>query len=263
MRSNPSPEHRTMRIVNVAEHVLVILGTVGLYVLALIILLSLPGCVHEPPVAPLEVFGTGGSGGGGNNDVPCDPNVVWFQQQVLPVLVSSCGIPGCHDSETAEEDIVLTSYSVIMGSDVLDPGDPWDSDMVEAITDSDPDNVMPPSPHEPLTAAQIDLIVNWIQQGAQNNSCESGCDTTNVTWSGSIIPLLANKCVGCHSGTNASGGLNFTAWPVVNMVALDGRLAGAVQHQASYVSMPPSGGMLPQCEIDQLLIWIGEGAPNN
>ena len=193
------------------------------------------GCKHEPPVAPtVELPSIGGGGGGGNNEIPCDPDTIYFTQSVLPLLVSSCAIPGCHDDETHEEGIRFTSYANIMNSDVIDAGDPGSSDMIEAITGTDPDDIMPPPPHEPLSQTQIDLIWTWIEQGALNNSCSSACDTSNVTYAGTIGPLFEAKCTGCHSGSTPQGGLNFTSYAVVNMVALDGRLGGAVQHLAGY-----------------------------
>ena len=229
---------------------------------AIVMLLLLPGCVHEPPVAPDDPLagGNGGGGNGGGNGDPCDSSVVYFQQQVLPILISNCAVPGCHNTANDDNDwIEITSYTSLMNSGVVQDGDLW-----EAITENDPDKIMPPPPASPLTPDQIALIGAWIQQGAQNNSCENaGCDTLNVTWSGTIQPLIQAKCQGCHSGSTPQGGLDFTSWPVVNTVALDGRLAGAIQFQGGYAAMPPSGGMLPQCDIDKFLIWIQDGAPNN
>ena len=137
---------------------------------------------------------------------------------------------------------------------------------MEALLEDDEDKVMPRPPADPLEPEEIALIALWIQQGAQNLSCDSysgGCDTTNVTYSGAIQPLLALKCQGCHSGASPQGGLNFTAWSVVNTVAMDGRLKGADNHQAWYTAMPPSGGFLPQCEIDMISAWVQQGAPQN
>ena len=135
----------------------------------------------------------------------------------------------------------------------VDPFDPWGSKLVEVITETDPDKLMPPPPIQSLTPAEIQLIVDWIQQGAPNNSCVGGCDTTNVTYSGTIAPWLQFKCTGCHSGSAPQGGLDLTDRAAANTVALDGRMPGAIQHQSPYVSMPPAGGMLPQCDIDKVL----------
>lgn len=244
-------------------------GLTGLFSLAILLLLSLSGCKHEPPEEPDDLVnggngGNGGGGGGGTDPNPCNPNVVYFEQQILPLLISNCAVPGCHNQSTNQNDhIQITSYATLMNSDIIDVGDPFDSDLWEAINETDPDDRMPRPPQNPLTPAQIALISTWLQQGAQNNSCVSGCDTTNVTYSGTIQPIIASNCLGCHQGASPQGGLNFTSWSVLNNVATTGRLAGAIQHQTPYASMPPSGPGLSQCNIDKILIWVQDGAPNN
>jgi hypothetical protein len=219
------------------------------------------GCQHEPPEGPVLDDNGGGNGGGGQEEpVPCDPNTVYFQQQVLPLLVSNCAVPGCHNTATDDNDwIDVTSYNSLMGSGIVQNGDLW-----EAINETDPEDIMPRPPQNPLTPDQIALIGQWIQQGAQNNSCENAvCDTLNVTYSGTIRPIVQQRCQGCHSGGTPQGGLDFSQWGPLNLVATDGRLAGSIQHQDTYIPMPPSGPMLSDCRIQQFLIWIEQGAPNN
>ncbi|MFZ1618798.1 MAG: hypothetical protein WAT41_15740, partial [Flavobacteriales bacterium] len=217
---------------------------IGLLLVLAAFLFFSPSCKHEPLVDPGNLFGTGNTGGGDPDPVDtCDPNTVYFDQQILPLLISNCAVPGCHNTATDDNDhIRITSYATLMQSGIVQDGDLWD-----AITDNDPDDIMPRPPQAPLTPAQIALIGQWIQQGTQNNTCVSACDTANVTYSGTIAPLVQARCQGCHSGATPQGGLNFTSWQVLNSVAMDGRLAGAVQHQATFASMPPTGPMLPQC----------------
>jgi len=242
-----SPQHRTEQAVTV--------GVVALFAAAILLLLMLPGCKHEPPIAPLVE--DGGNGGGGGDD--CDPNVVYFQQQVLPLLISNCAVPGCHDQATDDNDwIQITDYNTLLNSGIIQDGD-----LVEALNEDDPDKIMPPPDQPGLTDQQIDLIELWIAQGAQNNSCSSGCDTTNVTYSGTIVPLVQQRCGGCHGGANPQGGLNLGTHAVLSTLALDGTLAASVTHAPQAIPMPPSGPMLPQCDVDKFLIWIQDGAPNN
>lgn len=226
-------------------------------------LLLLNACKHEPMEAPLD----DGSGGGGTDpvDVPCDPNVVWFQQQVLPILTSSCTNPGpglhCHHTASDDNDeIQITSYETLMASGIVQNGDLW-----ESINENDPDDIMPRPPFPPLSPDQIALIGQWLQQGAQNNSCESAaCDTLNITYSGTIVPIINTRCRTCHSSGNPGGGFNLTQWSVVNALAMDGRLEGSVRRLGDpYISMPPSGPILSDCRIRQVQLWIAQGAPNN
>lgn len=243
-----SPQHRTEQAITVS--------VVALFAAAILLLLMLPGCKHEPPISPL--VDDGGNGGGGG-DVPCDSNVVYFQQQVLPILISNCAVPGCHDQATDDNDwIQITDFTTLLNSGIIQDGD-----LVEALNETDPDKVMPPPDQPGLTDQQIDLIELWIAQGAQNNSCSSVCDTTNVTYSASIAPLVQQRCGGCHGGANPQGGLNLGTHAVLSTLALDGSLAASVTHDPQGIPMPPSGPMLPQCDIDKFLIWIQDGAPNN
>jgi len=226
-----------------------------------LLVFSLPSCKHEPLVVPQGGAGQGsnGTGGGTNPTVECDPDSVYFEQQILPLLISNCAVPGCHDQATDDNDhIQITSYATLMASGTVQDGDFW-----EALTEDDPDKVMPRPPQSPLTPDQLALINQWIQQGFPNNSCDDACDTVNVTYSGTVFPLVQSHCLGCHSGPQPQGGLDYSSWGVLNNVAMDGRLAGAVQHQSPFAFMPPSGPMLDDCKINQILAWIADGAPNN
>lgn len=213
-----------------------------------------------------EVMDPGNGNGGGGVEPPdevviCDSNTVWFQQQIQPLLISNCTMgEGCHSVATEDNDgIDLTSYASLMSAGVVQDGDLW-----EVINESDPDDIMPQPPQAPLTAEQIAMIGAWIQQGAQNNSCEpTSCDTLNVTYSNTIRPVVQARCQGCHSGATPQGGLDFSSWSVLNAVAADGRLEGAIQHLPGYEPMPRNAARMNDCRITQFLQWIDAGAPNN
>ena len=242
-------------------------GRFGGFWSLLAVVLVFTACQHEAPFSPIDDTDLGGNGGGGGGTeepeevVTCSPTTVWYQQQIQPLLISNCTMGnGCHSSATDDNDeIDLTSYQALMNSGIVQDGDLW-----EAINDDDVEDRMPQSPQAPLTQEQINLIGQWIQQGAQNNSCEpTVCDTLNVTYSGTIRPVIQARCQGCHSGATPQGGLDFSSWSVLNSVANDGRLAASIQHVAGVPAMPPSGSRLSDCRIEQFLIWIDAGAPNN
>ncbi len=227
------------------------------YIIAIIVL-AIGSCQHEPLVPP----GQTPDGGGPVDPDPCDPEVVYFEQEILPLIVSSCAIPGCHDPGSAEDDVILNSYQNIMNTGDIDPYDPDGSDLYEVITEDDPDKFMPPpGEYPPLSSAEINLIEEWILQGAQNLSCESACDTTNVTYSIKIEPIISAKCQGCHSGSNPQGSISLTSYSEVRNVALNGEMQDAVQYTGDATPMPYNSNQLPQCEIDLIRIWIENGAP--
>ncbi len=228
-------------------------------------LLWMAGCKHPIPDAVDPV--TQPDGGGNGTTVNCDPDTVYFEQQVLPILITNCARSGCHDAATAQEGVVLTSYERIMATADVRPFDPEGSDLYEVLVeDADEEDHMPPPPNEPLQQVQIDLIATWIRQGAKNLSCSdetAACNTENVTFAGTIKPLLQTKCVGCHSATTSSGGVNLTTHAGVVAAASDGRLLGAVSHTQGYSPMPQGGQKLAQCDIDKIAAWIEAGTLNN
>lgn len=234
-------------------------AVIGLTISLVLFVIS---CKHEIP----DQTGTGG-GNNGNNPPPtvnCSPDTAYFQQQVLPIFISNCSVSGCHDNITRQDGVVLTSYNSIMSTGDIRPGNPGNSEVYEKITEHDNDDRMPPPPRNRLTQQQIDLIRTWIVQGAKNNSCiSSSCDTANVTYSGAIRNIISNKCQGCHSGANPSGGFDYSTYNGVKARVDDGKLWGAVNHVQGFSPMPKNGSKLSDCELGQIKKWIDAGAPNN
>jgi len=216
-------------------------------------------CKHEIPL-PI-----GGIPGGGTIPppapvTPCSPDTVYFQNTILPLVVSSCAMSGCHDAISHKEGLNLTTYAGIMK--IVNPGNPTRSSLYTIITTTNLGNVMPPPPYPRLSTTQADLIKKWIQQGAANNGCTAACDTTAFTYSGTIKQIMASKCNGCHSGASASAGIDLTTYNGVKTVATNGRLMGSIQYKTGFVGMPV-GSRLPDCEVTQIQKWITAGTLNN
>jgi hypothetical protein len=248
----------------------------GIVLIAGLFIMLLPSCEHDPvdPIGP----GPGDTTGNPMDTMvidtmdedtlgtPCDSNVVYFTRDVLPLLKSNCAKSGCHDVTSHQEDIILDSYENVMASGIVIPFDLNSSDMFEVITESDPDKVMPEPPNQRLNADQITLLSKWILQGAKDLSCDENavtCDTTNVTYSGYIAPLLSANCVGCHSGGAPSGNILLNSHAGVQEVALNGRLLGAITWANGYQQMPKGSAKLSDCKINKIKAWINDGAPNN
>ncbi len=211
------------------------------------------------------VFPGGGGGGGGGNPDPCDPDTTYFQNTVLPLLVSNCATSGCHNQQSHEHGVILTDYALIIQTAEVKPGDPSGSKLYKVLFGGDKrdDDIMPPPPASPFTTEQKQIIYDWISQGALNNSCNSGCDTSNVTFSGTIWPLMQTWCTGCHSGSNAGGNIHIENYNDVVAIANNGKLMGTVSHAPGYVPMPKNGDKFSDCQIAEIRIWIENGTPNN
>lgn len=199
---------------------------------------------------------------------PQEDTGICFKRDILPIFHSNCALSGCHDSQTHKEGYVLDSYSNIIRKGIV-PGKPQESKIVKVITKKEDDDRMPPPPRNRLSQEQIDLIIRWIAEGAQDKDCSSpipgtkGCDTTNITYSGTIVPIFRYNCYGCHSTTQPQGNLDLTQYANVKKKVDDGRLLGSITHSIGFVPMPSKDIMLNNCYITQIRKWIESGAPNN
>lgn len=242
-------------------------------------LLGLGACKHDPffdeeGMTPIDTTGNPVDTTGNPVDTtivdttgtPCDADIVYFNRDILPILRSNCAFSACHDAASSQDGVNLETYETVMATADVEPFDLDGSKIYRMISDDDPDDRMPPPPNAPLNQEQIQLIAKWILQGALNLECDENagvCNTTEVSFSTHIQPVLQNNCVGCHSGNAPSGGVRLSTYAEVKQVADDGRLYGAVSWQEGFVNMPFGGNQLPQCTIDQIKAWIEDGAPNN
>jgi hypothetical protein len=92
----------------------------------------------------------------------------------------------------------------------------------------------------------------------------TSCDTTNVTFSGTIAPMLSNSCYSCHSNSTASGyGSGIRLENYADVVAKADRVVGSIKHLSSFSAMPKNGGLIKTCSITQFDIWVRKGMLNN
>lgn len=90
----------------------------------------------------------------------------------------------------------------------------------------------------------------------------SFCDTANVTWSGTIQPLMQASCAipGCHVPGGQSPDLS--TYTAVKAKADDGGLRGVIiDGTPFFMPNPPVG--LPACDRLKVDAWLRAGAPQN
>jgi len=185
----------------------------------------------------------------------CDPDTVYFGNTILPLLVSNCAMPGCHN----HGELDLTSYASIMNSGIVKPLHPNTSKLVRVINGGG-EEAMPPSPYSALTSDQINSIKTWIDQGAKFNTC-IGCDTVNYKFAADIWPILNTNCYGCHNNNNPGGNIYIRNYADVQAMVLDGSLMGSLLGNG-YALMPKNSNGLQSCKITQIQKWINDGAQN-
>ncbi len=101
-----------------------------------------------------------------------------FQREIRPILSNACF--RCHGPDEKERkggkegsgglrlDTEEGSRADLGGSAAIVPGKPEESAMIERITTSDADDVMPPKKMEKkLTAQEVEVLKRWIRSGAK------------------------------------------------------------------------------------------------
>ncbi|NJK96939.1 MAG: hypothetical protein HC905_20280 [Bacteroidales bacterium] len=197
---------------------------------------------------------------------------VCFESQILPLIQNSCATSGCHDAGTKEEGYDFSNYENILTA--VQPGNARQSKLYQVLTDVYGE-MMPP--HQPLSIDDRNLIKIWIEQGAENTTCDNNPgvpgqneNADTVCFNLDILPLLSSSCAtaGCHDATTAEEGYVLTNYANIMKLVKSGN------HQDSKLykvlidkgddRMPPApANALNQEQIARIVKWIDSGAPNS
>jgi hypothetical protein len=93
----------------------------------------------------------------------------------------------------------------------------------------------------------------------------SACDTAGMRYSVNVVPILELNCYGCHGAgnTDGSGGISLDSYAGLKKYADNGYLEGNITHAAGYVGMPYGQPKMDDCDINKIIDWIRQGAPDN
>jgi len=86
------------------------------------------------------------------------------------------------------------------------------------------------------------------------------CDTTNVTYSGTIAPIMASYCTSCHGATAVSDGDGIDLRTYNDVKSNIVRVYGAMSGDPDYMLMP-NGVKLDNCTILKVKIWQENDMP--
>jgi uncharacterized membrane protein len=92
------------------------------------------------------------------------------------------------------------------------------------------------------------------------------CDTSQVTLSETIKPILQTNCYACHASSAASSfgaGINLESFPSLQSRANDASFLGSIKHSSGYSSMPKGAAKISSCDIRLIETWIANGAKND
>ena len=95
---------------------------------------------------------------------------VSFSKDVIPIFHSSCAInSGCHEGASNTNDYIdftdTAAYNTIIDKGLVNTSHPNASLLYYEISAG----LMPKEPYSSLPDIQVNLILNWIKQGAKNN----------------------------------------------------------------------------------------------
>ena len=188
-----------------------------------------------------------------------------FERDVLPIVTAKCF--SCHgDNSTVGLDL-RTAASIFSGSHsgpVLVKGSPDESLLYKKISS----RMMPPEAFKrPLTEAEIETIRLWIEGGALSDAKEEIVlsEQQVAKFEKEALPVLKARCVTCHTGEQAMGGLDLTTLasllngsdngPVIVEGSAD---ASILIRKVAAKAMPPpgTGPPLSDQEIEQLRLWV-------
>ena len=85
-----------------------------------------------------------------------------YSTTIQPIFNNNC--TGCHGGSGG---LSLTSYSLLMENDVVNPGNSAESQLIKKLKGTA--GTQMPKNQNPLVDATIDLIETWIDEGAENN----------------------------------------------------------------------------------------------
>lgn len=96
-------------------------------------------------------------------DVISNPNVITFENQILPILNANCA--GCHGGAEPKANLRVSEISSILEGKFVIPNQPDESRLYLSIAGLS-EKVMPPNPMPSLTKTEIEIIKYWIAKGA-------------------------------------------------------------------------------------------------
>src|SRR3954468_4369501 len=95
-------------------------------------------------------------------------NDIQFNRDIRPILSENCFACHGHDKNQRKAKLRLDVRDVAIEKEGIVPGKPEQSKLVEHIFATDPDEIMPPpKSRKSLTAAQKEVLKQWIKEGAQ------------------------------------------------------------------------------------------------
>ena len=97
---------------------------------------------------------------------PKEAKLISYKKTIEPIFADKCY--SCHGEEKQKGDLRMDVIPFETESDtIIIPGNPDDSDLIYFISTDDMEDIMPPEGKDELKKEEIELIRQWVQQGAK------------------------------------------------------------------------------------------------
>ena len=106
-------------------------------------------------------------------------------------------------------------------------------------------------------------VSSCSKESADRLAGANSCDTSNVSYSKQILPILEDNCYTCHAGSSPFSGIDLSNFSILQAHVKNGDLKSAVTHTGSVTPMPYGLPMLPSCEVNTIVAWVDQGALDN
>lgn len=197
-----------------------------------------------------------------------------FNQEIKPLLEVHC--VSCHSGKKPKGKFDLsTKEAAFSDAEIINAGNPAESVFVELceLGEGD-DDVMPPVKDGLLNPAQLKLIRQWIQEGAEWPAGQTLTQQKKVRFVKDVQPILEYNCVACHRADYDKGDVRMDTGKDLFAGGDSGPGVVPGEPDKSWVHltmimpeeddllMPPTkkGGALPPEEIEIIRLWIEQGA---
>jgi len=97
----------------------------------------------------------------------------------------------------------------------------------------------------------LTLFVIGCEKNIESDYIGYDCDEVISYYQESVAPILSNHCVGCHSGSSASGGLALDSFDGAVIGVMNGNVINRINLEASSpLFMPQGSEKLSQQQLD-------------
>ena len=202
-----------------------------------------------------------------------DPLIPRFETDVAPILIENC--IKCHGKNIQQGGLDLTTRnSLLVGGNsgpAIVPQSPQDSLILQKTTSG-----AMPLGEKKLSSKKIELIHNWIEDGALSKGEDRKIlKNSKVNPRQIMVGILNLKCLLCHGRRHQKGGLDIRTRESLLRGGVSGPAIVPGKPEESLLikrimneEMPPqehqarlSYRPITSAELEQLSSWISSGAP--